>query len=175
MTADVPRWRKGRVDLVPLAIMAAPMFLGALGTGSRAGAETALVAVAIAVGWSLKHWLPPEFEDAAVVPPAAALLIVLSTAPGSVELLFLAAVAGVGFLLWMGVEPGSGVSLGDLVEPVAIPALAVGVALAVMLFLPIGTGDQVGLAALALVGVLGLVAWLYLRSPVEAAGPEPTS
>jgi hypothetical protein len=175
MMPDPPQRGKGWNDIVPLAILAVPMLLGALGAGPRAMAEVVLVVVTIGVGWSFKHLLPRAFEDLAIVPPAAVLLVELSTVPLSVGVLFLAAVAGVGLLLWAGAEPGSGVSLAGQLEPAVIPGLAVGVALAVMLFLPSGTGGQVGIAALVLAGVLGLVAWLYLRSAMETAGPQSTS
>jgi hypothetical protein len=169
------RWRKGWDDLVPLAVWTAPLLVEAFLPGARGSSAVVLVVAAVAVGLGLKHLLPAPYEDLTVLPPALALLIELSTVTVSLESLLLSAVAGVGLLLWLGAEPTSGVSLRRLLEPAVVPALAVGLALAVMLFLPVGTGAQVGLAALALVVVLGLVAWLYLRSVDETALPQPTS
>jgi hypothetical protein len=162
-------------DVVCLAILATPMFLGAFLAGARTSFELVLVTVAVVVGLVLKHMLPVTVEDVAVVPPAIALLLELSTVPLSLAVVVLGAFAGVGLLLWVGAEPARDVTLGQQLEPAIVPALAAGLAIGVMLFLPVGTGGQVGLAALALVAVLGLVAWLYLRSAAEAALPEPTS
>jgi hypothetical protein len=103
------------------------------------------------------------------------LLIEFSTVRLTVDGIFLAALAGVGLLVWAGAEATSGVSLVQLLEPAIIPALAVGVAVAVMLFLPRGSGGQVGIAALILVAVLGLSAWLYLRSAAEVTDAQSTS
>jgi hypothetical protein len=169
------RWRKGWDDVVPLAVWASPMLVQGFLPGARTSSVVLLVVAAAAVGLGLKHLLPAPYEDVAVIPPAVALLVEISTIAVSVEGLLLSAVAGVGLLVWIGAEPTSGVSVRRLLEPAVVPALAVGVALAVMLFLPVGTGAQVGLAALALVAVLGLVAWLYLRSVDETALPGPTS
>jgi hypothetical protein len=84
----------------------------------------------------------------------------------------LAPVIGIGMLLWVGVEPASGVTRVHALEPAVVPALAAGLAVVVFLFLPGGSGGQVGLAALALVAVLGLSAWLYLRSAAETSIPS---
>jgi hypothetical protein len=169
------RWRKGWDDAVPLAVLAIPMALGAFLAGPRTSYELVLVVAAVVAGLLLKHLLPEPIEDLSIVPAVIALLVELSTVPLSVELLLLAAASGVGLLLWAGTAPTTDVALSQRLEPALVPALAVGLALVVMFFLPVGTGAQVGLAALALVAVLGLVAWLYLRSADEASVPEPTS
>lgn len=173
--SSLPRWRTGWDDLVPLGVLAASMLLTASLAGARYSALVVLVIAAVAGGLLLKHFLPETLEDVAVVPPVVVLLVELSIVTLSVEGLFLAAVAGVGLLLWTGTEPSSGIPWAQRLEPAIVPALAVGVALVVMLFLPVGSGGQVGLAALVLVAVLGWAAWLYLRSGVEAAVSSPTS
>ena len=169
------RWRPGWDDLVPLGVLAAPMMAWALLAGARAPADVALVAVAVAVALALKHLLPSGQDDLALGPPVVALLVELSTLSLTVGSLILAAVAGVGLLLWAGTEPETGLTVRQQLEPATIPALAVGVAVAVTLFLPKGTGGQVGLAALVLVAVLGGAAWVYLRSAAEAVDASPTS
>jgi hypothetical protein len=169
------RWKPGWDDLVPLGVVAVPMVVWALLAGPRTSADVALVVVAIGVGLAMKHLLPSSIEDLALVPPIIALLVELSNLALSVDSLVLAAVAGVGLLVWAGAEPKSGLTWRQQFEPATIPALAVGVAVAVMLFLPTGTGGQVGLAALVLVAVLGLAAWLYLRSAAEVSDARPTS
>jgi hypothetical protein len=169
------RWRKGWDDVVPLAVWASPMLVEAFLPGARTSSALLLVVSAVAIGLVLKHLLPAPYEDLAAVPPAVALLVEISTLTVSVEGLLLSAVAGVGLLVWIGAEPTSGVSVKRLLEPAIVPALAAGLALVVMLFLPVSTGAQVGWAALALAAVLGLGAWLYLRSVDETALPEPTS
>ena len=170
-----PRWRRGWDDLLPLGVLATPLLLAALLAGARVIGLLVLAIAALAVGLLLKHLLPDTLQDVAVVPPVIALLGELSVVPLSEGTLFLAGTAGVGLLLWTGTGPVSGVPWVHRLEPVVVPALAVGLALAVMLFLPIGSGGQVGLAALVLVVVLGWAAWLYLRSGAEAAVPSPTS
>jgi hypothetical protein len=169
-----PRWRSGWDDLVPLAILAAPMLAWAFLGGADRAAELTLVVAAVAVATVLKHILREGLADLALVPPVIALLFELYPLGLTVERLFLAAAAGIGLLLWAGAEPMSGIPVGRQLEPAVVPALAVGVAVAVMLFLPNGSGGQVGLAALVLVAVLGLSAWLYVRSAIEAATPQPT-
>jgi len=168
-------WRKGWDDIVPLMVLATPMILWALLAGARTFAEVILVVAAVAVGLVLKHLLSTNFEDLAFVPLVLVLLVELSTVRLTVDGLLLAAVAGVGLLLWAGAEPTSGVTLGQQLEPAVVPTLAVGVAVVVMLFLPGGSGGQVGFAALVLVGVLALSAWLYLRSAAEVTDAQPTS
>lgn len=169
------RWRRGWDDLVPLAMWGAPMLTDSWLAGTRTSESALLVVVAVAAGLGLKHLLPAPYEELAVLPPALSLLLELSIVPPSVASLVLSAVAGVGLLLWIGTVPSSGVSLRRRLEPAAVPALAVGLALVVMLFLPIGTGGQVGYAALALAAVLGLVVWLYLRSADESQRPGATA
>jgi hypothetical protein len=169
------QWREGWDDLVPLSIWALPMLGWALLAGPRAPVELFLVIVAIGIGFALKHLLPSNWEDLALVAPVLILLIEFSTVRLTVDGIFLAALAGVGLLVWAGAEATSGVSLVQLLEPAIIPALAVGVAVAVMLFLPRGSGGQVGIAALILVAVLGLSAWLYLRSAAEVTDAQSTS
>jgi hypothetical protein len=168
-------WREGWDDLIPLGIWALPMFAFALLAGSRTAPELILVVAAIGIGLALKHVLPSNGEDLAFLPPVVALLVELSTTHLTVDGILLAAAAGVGLLVWAGAEPNSGVTSVQLLEPAVIPALAVGVAIAVMLFLPRGSGGQVGVAAFVLVAVLGLSAWLYLRSAVEVTESQPTS
>ena len=175
MVARGLHWRKGWDDIVPLGVWAIPMVLEAFLAGVGTFSEAVLVVTVVGVSLGLKHLLSAPYDDLTIVPPAIALLVELSTVPVSAGSLLLVVVAGVGLLLWFGSEPTSGLPLGRRLEPAVVPALAVGVAFAVMLFLPAGTGGQVGLAALALVAVMGLVAWLYLRSAAEVALPEPTS
>ncbi|MGA7861094.1 MAG: hypothetical protein WCB19_04485 [Thermoplasmata archaeon] len=169
------RWKKGWDDIVPLMVLATPMILRTFLPGARTFAEVILVVAAVAVGLVLRHLLPTSFEDLALVPPALILLVELSTVPLTVDSLLLAAMAGVGLLLWAGAEPTSGVTLGQRLEPAVVPTLAVGVAVVVMLFLPGGSGGQVGFAALVLVAVLALSAWLYVRSAAEVTDAHPTS
>jgi hypothetical protein len=170
-----PAWRKGWDDLVPLGVWATPMVVWALLAGSRTVAEVLLVAVAMALGFALKRLLPTGLEDLALVPPVLVLLVELSTIVLTVDGLLLAALTGVGLLVWAGAEPASGVTLGQQFEPALVPALAVGVAIVVMQFLPGISSGQVGEAALVLVVVLGLSAWLYLRSATEVLEAQPTS
>jgi hypothetical protein len=172
--APIPRWRSGWDDLVPLGILAAPMLVWALQAGPGTLGETILVVSAVVLALAMKHLLSPTLEDFALLPPVIALLVELTSLTVTVDRLFLAAVAGIGLLLWAGAEPKSGIAIGRQLEPAVVPALAVGVAVAVMLFLPGGSGGQVGLAALVLVAVLGLSAWVYVRSAAEVAAPQPT-
>lgn len=172
---DGPRWRKGWDDVVPLLLLAAPMLGWSLLATTRASGELVVVIVGLLLGLALRHLLPAPLENLALIPPVAALLVELATLAPTAEGLLLAAGAGVGLLLWAGTEPTSGLSLRRRLEPAVVPALAVGVALGVMFFLPQGSGGQVGLAALALVAVVGLAGWLYLQSAGEAAAPLPTA
>ena len=162
------RWRSGRDDLGPFVVLAVPMLLWAILAGPRGFAVLVGVVVSLGLALATKHLLPPGgTEDLSLAPPVVALLVELTILPLTVGALLLAAAAGVGLLLWVGTDPASGVPWGATVEPALVPALAVAVAVAVMLFLPGGTGGQVGIAALVLVGVLGLSAWLYLQSAAE--------
>jgi hypothetical protein len=170
-----PRWRRGTNDVLPLGIFATPALIWALFAGSRAFLELALVVAAVATGLALKHLLPTEFDDVAILPPTLALLLELGTIPLTVIGIFLAATAGVGLLLWAGAEPDSGLSVRQQLEPSIVPALGAGVAGAVLFFLPRGSGGQVGVAALILVVVLGLSAWLYLRSAAEVTQVPPSA
>ncbi|MGC2290166.1 MAG: hypothetical protein WA688_09985 [Thermoplasmata archaeon] len=174
MRSWLPRWKPGWGEVGPLLVWATPMFLWAVLAGTRTSTEVILVAVAVGVGLGLKHLLPANLEDLALLPPIVALLVELSTVPLTVDSVLLAAVAGVGLLLWAGAAPASGVTLVQQFEPAMVPALAVGVAVVVLFFLPGGSGGQVGLAALLLVAALGLSAWLYLRSASEVAAPQPS-
>lgn len=172
--AKLARWRSGWDDLVPLAVLAAPMVLLGLLAGRGATIELLVVVIAVGSGLAVKHLVPLRLEDLSVMPPLLALLVELTTVPLTVESLVLAAVTGVGLLLWTGAEPMMHVALAPRLEPALVPALATGVAVAVMLFLPGGSAGQVGVAALVLVAVLGLAAWLYLRSAAEASLTEST-
>jgi hypothetical protein len=167
-------WKLGWDDIVPLIVVATPMVGWALLAGSHGIAELVVVGVALGIGLALKHLVPEDFEDLALLPVVVALLVEVSTRPLTVASLVLAAVAGVGLLLWAGAEPDSGVRPVQQLEPALIPALAVAVAVAVTFFLPGGTGGQVGLAALVLVVVLALSAWLYLQSAVETRADRST-
>jgi hypothetical protein len=169
------RWREGWDDLVPLGIWALPLLGWAFLAGSRIPVELILVVAAIGVGFALKHLLTSSLEDLALLAPVLVLLVEFSTVRLTVDGILLAAVSGVGLLVWAGADPTSGVTLVQLLEPAVIPALAVGVAVVVMLFLPRGSGGQVGIAALILVAVLGLSAWLYLRSAAEVTDVQSTS
>jgi hypothetical protein len=172
--AEPVRWRPGWDDLVPLAVLAAPMVLLALLVGPRFAVDFLVVVLAVGSGVAVKHLAPPNLVDLSALPLFLALLLELTTVPLTVQSLVLAAMAGVGLLLWTGAEPTMHVALGPRLEPALVPALATGVAVAVMLFLPGGSTGQVGVAALVLVAVLGLAAWLYLRSTLEAAATEST-
>ncbi|MCI4352237.1 MAG: hypothetical protein L3K14_02475 [Thermoplasmata archaeon] len=169
------RWAAGRDDLVPFLVMAVPMVVWALVAADRSPAELALVVAAVGLGLTLKRLLPLPLEDLAVVPPVVTLLVEASAFALTIDGLLLASLAGVGLLLWVGSEPRAGVTLSQQLEPALVPALAVGVAVAVLFFLPGDSGGQVGLAALVLVGVLALSAWLYLRSADELRAASPTS
>ena len=169
------RWTRGYQDLVPLAVLAAPMVVWSLLAGAHGLSSLTVVVVALGLGLVLKHLSPPGWEDLALAPPLVALLVELSSLPLTVDGLLLAAGAGLALLVWAGSGPTTGVTLGQQFEPALVPALAVAVAVAVLFFLPGGTGGQVGLAALVLVGVLGLSAWLYLRSASEVVASRPTS
>ena len=103
-----------------------------------------------------------------------ALIVALGTIAPSVGTVVLAGAAGTVLLLWIGAEPGSRVPLRAQLEPALVPGLGVAVAIAVLFFLPSGTGGQEGLAALAVVLAFGLAAWLYLRSAAETVEPSPS-
>ena len=170
-----PRWRRGTDDLVPLVVMAVPMLWWSLSGGPGHVGEVIVVFAAVGLAVVLKRVAPTPWEDLALAPPVVALLVEVSSLSLTAASLLFAAVAGVGLLLWAGTSPTSGVTVGQQLEPALVPALAVAVAAAVLFFLPGGTGGQVGLAALVLVGVLGLSAWLYLRSAAEAVAAQSTS
>lgn len=168
------RWDRGREDLVPLLLLALPMAVWALLGGSRTPLEEGGVATALAIGYLLKHALPLRWADLAVLAPVAGLAVELSTLPVASATFLLAPLAGIGLLVWTGADPAGGATVRQQVEPALVPALAVGVAVAVMQFLPGSSGGQVGLAAVALVAVLGLAAWLYARSAAESTDARPT-
>ncbi|MFZ0831456.1 MAG: hypothetical protein WCB18_02770 [Thermoplasmata archaeon] len=172
--ARARRWRRGWSDIGPLALIAAPMLLWTFLGNLRGGAELVVVVGAVGVALSLKHLLPIAFEELALLPIVVALLVEVSTLPLNVVTLILAAASGVGLLLWAGADPDSDVTLAQQLEPALVPALAVAVAVAVTFFLPGGTGGQVGLAALVLVVVLALSAWLYVQSAAEVGVDRPT-
>jgi hypothetical protein len=169
------RWKPGWDDIVPFVALAAPMLLETFLAGSRTRDELILVTGALVIGFALKRWLPATLEPLVLIAPVIALLVEIAALRLTVVGLLLAAAAGAGLLLWAGAEPTSGVSLTQYLEPALVPALAVSLAVVVMLFLPAVSGGQVGLAVLVLVAVLGLSAWLYLRSAAEASDAVPTS
>ncbi|MCI4347623.1 MAG: hypothetical protein L3J97_03265 [Thermoplasmata archaeon] len=169
------RWESGRDDLVPFLVLSLPMVVWALVAAGRSPADLAIVVGALGLGLALKRLLPSPLQELAVVPPVLALLVEVSAFALTIDGLLLASLAGVGLLLWAGSEPRTGVTLSQQLEPALVPALAVGIAVAVLFFLPGGSGGQVGLAALVLVGVLTLSAWLYLRSAEEVRASSPTS
>lgn len=169
------RWVRGWDDVVPLAFLATPMLLWAISAGPG-GASLLIAAVAsLASALVLKHLTPPSLRDLSLAPPAIGLLLELAFLPLTVYALLGAAAAGVGLLLWAGAEPVSRLRLRTWLEPAVVPALATGLAVGVTLFLPRGTGGQVGIAALILVAVLGLTPWIYLRTASEAEAEVPTS
>jgi hypothetical protein len=175
MVGHPPRWRSGTEDIVPLVAWGVPMFIWSLLTDGGGLVDPTVVAAAFGGGLLLKHLLPDRWIDVALLAPVAALLFEAATLSVTIAGLLLAAAASVGLLVWAGVEPGTGLPVARQFEPALIPALALSVAIAVMFFLPSGSGGQVGLAALALLGVLALVAWLYLRAAEDAGLSEPTS
>lgn len=169
------RWRPGWNDLSALVSVAVPLAAWAILNGGHTLPELGVVGAALGIAVALRHLLRAGWEELAVVPPVAAALVELTSQPYTLTSLLLAPAVGVGLLLWMGADPQNPTPLLLRFEPALVPALAAGVALAVMLFLPGGSGGQVGLAALALGIVLGLSAWLYLRSAVEATGAASAS
>ena len=168
------RWKPGWDDVVPLAVLATPMIGWTLLAGAHGVLELLVVLAALGSGFSLKHLVPVGLEDIALLPVILALLVEVSTLTLTVVSLVLAAAIGVGLLLWAGTDPDSGVKVSQQLEPAVIPSLSVAVALAVSFFLPGGTGGQVGLAALVLVAVLGLSAWLYLQRAAETTTDQAT-
>ena len=170
-----PHWTPGSDDFVSFIVMATPMLAWILLAGSRGVAELLVVLAGVGGGFLLKHLVRVGMEEIALLPAAVALLIEACTIPLTVDGVVLAAAAGIGLLVWAGSEPASGSPWRQQLEPALVPALGVAVALAVMFFLPSGTGGQVGLAALVLVGALALSAWLYLQSAAEIEVSQPTS
>jgi hypothetical protein len=169
------RWRSGWDDVVPMVIWAAPLLAWGLFGGGQAALEVSVGVAAIAGGFALKHLLAARREDLAALPPVVAALTGLAVVPYSLASVLLGPVVGIGILLWVGVEPASDVPLAQRLEPATVPALAASLAVGVFLFLPGGTGGQVGLAALALSAVLALTAWIYLRSVGESREAPATS
>ncbi len=160
-------------------IAAAVFLVGVLALGTpldRLGLPLTLVLVMAGAGsgFLLRRLLPPTFDDLALVPPVLVVLVEVLTTPLSVAAVVLAAAMGVALLLWAGAEPRSGVSIRQQFEPALVPALGVALAVAVLFFLPKGTGGQEGLAALTVAAALGLAAWLYLRGAADVLNPEPT-
>ncbi len=169
------RWSPGWNDLAATVFLLGTMALGTPLDTLGVPRAALLVLVGVGGGLVLRHLLPADLAELAVVPPALAVLAEVATTPLSVAAVAVAAAIGVALLVWVGAEPNAGVPLRQQFEPALIPALGAALALAVLFFLPKGTGGQEGLAGLAVAVALGLAAWVYLQSAAEAVAAEPTS
>ena len=173
MTPD--RSGSGVADLLPLAFVGVAFFaLAALSTASAvASGAVGLIAMAAATG--LKRSARPGLRWVAVAPLLAALgWASMLAAPGPVAGLW-AAVAGIALLAWIGVDPRPERASARPGFGLLIPAVGVGIALAVAFVLPYGSGEQVGVAGGLVAAALALSGWLYATARRTTTEASPAS
>lgn len=154
-----------------MAALAGPMLvLGALG-----GLAPVLLAMAGCALAGLFRWVPRlGARPAAGVPPVAALVLIGVLAPPTVTDGILAAVAGLGLLLWLGADGRTMATLADRLGALALPGFAAFLALATSLAAR-GAPPSFGIAVAGgiLLAVLVGVAVLIGRPVAPAEAPPP--
>ena len=169
MTPNPPLLRS---RILGLAALAGPMLaLGAI--GGVLPFAIALVGSALAAGL---RWVPRLGAGAAAGGPAVvAVVLVAVLVPATVLDGILAAVAGLGLLLWLGSDGRTMATLSDRLAGLALPGFAAFLALATSLAAR-GTPPSFGIAVAGaiLLGVLVAAAALIAR-PVASPGVPPSS
>ncbi len=163
---------RGRWALAPFLLPAAvPIAFWALTSGWPLAVGLAVLGAPLVAAGVLLGSGREALADASPVPPLAGLLLLSTQVPATFGNLLLAAVGGLGLLLWLGASRPTGMALRPVLAGLWLPTLAVAVALVLPTVLPAGVANGFGVAAALLAVALGLAVWLLESG--RSAEPEP--